>query len=174
MGINVQAQSARRHIHEACHILLRHYEHTYVVLGERYPRRAETADPSDRNVGLHRRQQRQQPWEILNPDSKPLGRSCRTRLIQGARNLFNRKVMMAVIDHMMSAQRLGSCMRGAETAVVWDAHLGGYPVCLVGIESKPLPWLGFVQQNGPSSGPRARSSRSPPRRSLAPSMRASN
>ena len=26
-------------------------------------------------------------------------------------------------------------MRAAETAVVWDAHLGGYPVCLIGIES---------------------------------------
>ena len=30
-------------------------------------------------------------------------------------------------------------MRDAEIAVVWDAHLGGYPVCLLGIESRPLP-----------------------------------
>jgi acetyl-CoA carboxylase carboxyltransferase component len=40
-------------------------------------------------------------------------------------------------------------MRAAETAVVWDAHLGGYPVCLIGIESQPLPRLGFVPADGP-------------------------
>ena len=31
-------------------ILLRHYEHTYVAPGERFPRRARTADPLDRDV----------------------------------------------------------------------------------------------------------------------------
>jgi acetyl-CoA carboxylase carboxyltransferase component len=40
-------------------------------------------------------------------------------------------------------------MRGAETAVIWDAHLGGYPVCLIGIESKQVPRLGFVPADGP-------------------------
>jgi acetyl-CoA carboxylase carboxyltransferase component len=40
-------------------------------------------------------------------------------------------------------------MRAAETAVVWDAHIGGYPVCLIGIESHPLPRLGFVPADGP-------------------------
>jgi acetyl-CoA carboxylase carboxyltransferase component len=32
---------------------------------------------------------------------------------------------------------------------VWDAHLGGYPVCLIGIESRPVPRLGFVPADGP-------------------------
>jgi acetyl-CoA carboxylase carboxyltransferase component len=32
---------------------------------------------------------------------------------------------------------------------VWDAHLGGYPVCAIGIESKPVPRLGFVPADGP-------------------------
>jgi acetyl-CoA carboxylase carboxyltransferase component len=40
-------------------------------------------------------------------------------------------------------------MRDAEVAVVWDAHLGGWPVCLLGFESKPLPRLGFVPVYGP-------------------------
>jgi acetyl-CoA carboxylase carboxyltransferase component len=40
-------------------------------------------------------------------------------------------------------------MRSAETAVVWDAHLGGIPICLIGIESKPVPRLGFVPADGP-------------------------
>jgi acetyl-CoA carboxylase carboxyltransferase component len=40
-------------------------------------------------------------------------------------------------------------MRNAETVVVWDAHLGGYPVCLLGIESKPVPRFGFAPADGP-------------------------
>ncbi len=40
-------------------------------------------------------------------------------------------------------------MRAAETTVVWDAHLGGYPVCLIGIESRPVPRFGFVPADGP-------------------------
>ena len=42
-----------------------------------------------------------------------------------------------------------SGLRGGETVVVWDAHLGGYPVCLLGIESHPVPRLGFVPADGP-------------------------
>jgi acetyl-CoA carboxylase carboxyltransferase component len=40
-------------------------------------------------------------------------------------------------------------MRGAETTVVWDAHVGGYPICMIGIESKPLARFGFVPADGP-------------------------
>ena len=40
-------------------------------------------------------------------------------------------------------------MRDAETAVVWDAHLGGWPVALIGIESRPLPRFGLVPADGP-------------------------
>ena len=50
MGINGQAQYWARDIDQACHILLRHYEHTYVAPGERFPRRAATNDPIDRDV----------------------------------------------------------------------------------------------------------------------------
>jgi len=32
---------------------------------------------------------------------------------------------------------------------VWDAHLGGYPVCLIGIESRSLQRMGFVPADGP-------------------------
>ena len=33
-------------------------------------------------------------------------------------------------------------MRDAEVAVVWEAHLGGHPVCLVGFEASPDIWTG--------------------------------
>ena len=60
-----------------------------------------------------------------------------------------RSVMMAVVDQDHRPLERWPGMRGAETAVVWDAHLGGYPVCLIGIESKPVPRLGFVPADGP-------------------------
>jgi hypothetical protein len=50
MGPNGQAQYAARDVPDACHILLQHYEHTYIVPGERFPRRAFTSDPIDRDV----------------------------------------------------------------------------------------------------------------------------
>jgi acetyl-CoA carboxylase carboxyltransferase component len=57
--------------------------------------------------------------------------------------------MMAAIDQDHAPLERWAGMRAAETAVVWDAHLGGYPVCLLGIESRPLPRLGFVPADGP-------------------------
>src|SRR5690606_23838971 len=40
-------------------------------------------------------------------------------------------------------------MAAAETAVVFDAHLGGNPVTMIGIESRPLPRRGFLPADGP-------------------------
>ncbi|HYI53100.1 MAG TPA: carboxyl transferase domain-containing protein, partial [Microlunatus sp.] len=40
-------------------------------------------------------------------------------------------------------------MADAETSVVWDAHLGGLPVSLIGIESKSVPRRGFPPTDGP-------------------------
>ena len=60
-----------------------------------------------------------------------------------------RRVMMAVVDQDHAPLERWAGMRDAETAVVWDAHLGGYPVCLIGIESQPVPRLGFVPADGP-------------------------
>jgi len=42
-------------------------------------------------------------------------------------------------------------MANAETSVVWDAHLGGLPVCLIGIESKSVPRRGFPPTDGPDT-----------------------
>ena len=40
---------------------------------------------------------------------------------------------------------------GAETAIVWDAHLGGMPVCLIGIESRNVPRDGYRPPDGPEA-----------------------
>jgi acetyl-CoA carboxylase carboxyltransferase component len=60
-----------------------------------------------------------------------------------------RALMRAVIDwdggHL---ERWGSHV-GAETAIVWDTHLGGHPVCLIGIESQNVARLGYRPSDGP-------------------------
>ncbi|HYL07692.1 MAG TPA: carboxyl transferase domain-containing protein, partial [Candidatus Udaeobacter sp.] len=60
-----------------------------------------------------------------------------------------RTVMAAVIDRDLTPMERWLGMRDAETTIVWDAHLGGYPVCVIGIESKPLPRRGAIPADGP-------------------------
>jgi acetyl-CoA carboxylase carboxyltransferase component len=142
MGINGQAQYWARDIDEACHILLRHYDHTYVAPDERFPRQAATADPVDRDVRLHPHGGEgdfEMIGDIMSDVTNP-----------GRKRSFDiRKVMMAAIDQDHAPLERWAGMRAAETAVVWDAHLGGYPVCLIGIESRPLARIGFVPADGP-------------------------
>jgi len=77
--------------------------------------------------------------EILSDETNP-----------GRKKPFDiRRVMKAVIDQDHLPLERWAGMRAAETAVVWDAHLGGCPVCLIGIESRSVPRLGFVPADGP-------------------------
>jgi acetyl-CoA carboxylase carboxyltransferase component len=144
MGLNGQAQYWARDIDEACQILLRHYDHTYVAPGERFPRRATTADPLDRDVRVYPHGRNgndgfELVGDVLSDETNP-----------GRKKSFDiRKVMMAAIDQDHAPLERWAGMRAAETAVVWDAHLGGYPVCLIGIESRPVQRLGFVPADGP-------------------------
>jgi len=145
MGPNGQAQYAARDLTDACHTLLRHYDHTYVMPGERFPRRAATTDPIERdvcssphgNVGVSTFAT---VGEAFDPETNP-----------GRKRPFDiRKVMRAATDQDHEVLERWYGMRDAETAVVWDAHIGGYPVCLVGIESQPVSRLGFVPADGPT------------------------
>jgi len=144
MGLNGQAQYRAQDIDEACHILMRHYQHTYKIAGERFPRRVSTTDPIDRDVQAypHSRNGEEgfsRAGEIFSNETNP-----------GRKRSFDiRRVMMAVVDQDHPPLERWPGMRAAETAVVWDAHLGGNPVCLIGIESHPVPRLGFVPADGP-------------------------
>jgi len=40
---------------------------------------------------------------------------------------------------------------GGETAIVWDAHVGGLPVSMIGIESRNVPRDGYHPIDGPES-----------------------
>jgi acetyl-CoA carboxylase carboxyltransferase component len=144
MGPNGQAQYRAGSLAEAIGILLRHYDHTYVVPGERFPRRARTEDPSDRDVRTH-------------PHGPEGGAGFETvgDVFSLAKNPERKKpfdirrVMAACVDGDHPILERWRDLRGGETAVVWDAHLGGYPVLLLGIESRPLPRLEFVPADGP-------------------------
>jgi acetyl/propionyl-CoA carboxylase alpha subunit/acetyl-CoA carboxylase carboxyltransferase component len=144
MGVNGQAQYWAADVWDACHILLRHYEHTYVLPGERFPRRGVSADPVDRDVcamphGYQEGYGFDTVGDIFSDGSNP-----------GRNKPFDiRKVMQAVIDQDLPPLERWHDMREAESAVVWDAHLGGYPVALLAIESHPITRLGFVPTDGP-------------------------
>ena len=144
MGVNGQAQYWAKDINEGCHILLRHYEHTYIAPGERFPRAAATTDPIDRDVRTYPHSDNGEDGfaligDILSDETNP-----------GRKKAFEiRRVMQAVVDQDHAPLERWAGMRAADTTVIWDAHLGGYPVCLIGIESRPVPRFGFVPADGP-------------------------
>ncbi|MCL4845977.1 MAG: carbamoyl-phosphate synthase subunit L [Acidobacteria bacterium] len=144
MGPNGQAQYFARDVAEACRLLLRHYDHTYLVAGERFPRRARTGDPIDRDV-------RTSPHgQIDGVAFQTVGDVFSNATNPGRKKPFDiRRVMAAVTDQDHQPLERWAGWRDAEVAVVWDAHVGGYPVCLIGFESRSMSRLGFIPTDGP-------------------------
>jgi acetyl-CoA carboxylase carboxyltransferase component len=143
MGPNGQAQYWAPDLAEACRLLLRHYDHTYVVPGERFPRRVPTSDPFDRDVC-------QSPHRAEGSDFRTVGDVFSERTNPDRKKPFDiRSVMRACVDRDHPTLERWAGMRDAEIAVVWDAHLGGRPVCMIGIESRPLPRHELAPADGP-------------------------
>ncbi len=142
MGPNGQAQYFAEDLAEACLILLQHYECSYVMPGERFPRARRTDDPIERDVtaaphGGSFATLAEVFSETTNPGRK--------------RPFEMRKLMAAVVDADLGNLERWQGMRDAEVAIVWDAFLGGQPVSLIGFEAQPLPRLGPVPADGPTS-----------------------
>jgi acetyl-CoA carboxylase carboxyltransferase component len=143
MGPNGQAQYWARDLAGACELLLRYYEHTYVAPGERFPRRASSSDPVDRDV-------RSSPHDAPDSDLATVGDVFAEETNPGRKKAFDiRSVMRAVSDSDRVPLERWAAMHEAEVAVVWDAHLGGRPVAMIGIESRPLARFGSVPADGP-------------------------
>ena len=143
MGPNGQAQYWARDLAGACELLLRYYEHTYVAPGERFPRRAKSRDPVDRDV-------RSAPHDAPDSDLATVGDVFAEETNPGRKKAFDiRSVMRAVADADRVPLERWAAMHEAEVAVVWDAHLGGRPVAMIGIESRPLARFGSVPADGP-------------------------
>ena len=143
MGPNGQAQYWAADLADACGLLLRYYEHTYVAPGERFPRRAATSDPADRDVS-------EAPHHAPGSAMRQIGDVFSEQVNPERKRPFDiRSVMRAVTDSDHRPLERWAAMQGAEVAVVWDAHLGGWPVSLIGIESRPLPRRGPIPADGP-------------------------
>jgi acetyl-CoA carboxylase carboxyltransferase component len=145
MGPNGQAQYWAPDLRAAGDLLLAHYDHTYVAPGETSPRRATTDDPIDRDVCAY-------PHAVPDSDFRTVGEIFSSDRNPDRKKPFDiRTVMRALSDQDHAVLERWAGMADAETAVVQDVHLGGYPVCLVGIESRAVPRRGFPPTDGPDT-----------------------
>jgi acetyl/propionyl-CoA carboxylase alpha subunit/acetyl-CoA carboxylase carboxyltransferase component len=146
MGPNGEAHYFAPDLLSAYKILYDHYEYTYVVPGESGPRRLATTDPIDRDIMVY-------PYSDGKSGPQPfqsIGEILGAKTNPGRKRMFAmRALMQGVIDQDGGHLERWAHHAGGETAIVWDAHLGGYPVCLLGIESQNLPRMGYRPSDGP-------------------------
>jgi acetyl/propionyl-CoA carboxylase alpha subunit/acetyl-CoA carboxylase carboxyltransferase component len=143
MGPNGQAQYWAPDLVGAFKVLLSHYEHTYIAAGERFPRRAVTTDPADRDV-------RRMPHRLVGSPLTTVGDIFDDAANPGRKQPFDmRTVMRAVLDSDHPPMERWQDLADGDTAVVWDAHLGGIPVCTIGLEAHALPRRGVIPADGP-------------------------
>jgi len=146
MGPNGQAQYWAPTIGGACAALLRHYDHTYVLPGELYPRRAPTSDPPDRDVCLSPHK------PVAGSEFVSVGNIFSAALNGDRKKPFDmRSVMRAVTDTDDEPFERWARWHDAENTIVWEARIGGFPVCLIGLESRTVTRAGFLPADGPPS-----------------------
>ncbi|MBR8743053.1 carboxyl transferase domain-containing protein [Nocardiopsis sp. MG754419] len=145
MGPNGQAQYWAPNLIAARDILMGHYDHTYVAPGEVAPRRAITADPVDRDVSDF-------PHVVEGSDFTTVGEIFSSAANPDRKKPFDiRTVMRALADQDHPVLERWAGMADADTAAVQDVHLGGVPVCLLGIESRSVQRRGFPPADGPDT-----------------------
>jgi acetyl/propionyl-CoA carboxylase alpha subunit/acetyl-CoA carboxylase carboxyltransferase component len=145
MGPNGQAQYWAPNLAAARNVLMSHYDHTYIAPGEQAPRRATTTDPVDRDISSY-------PHTFAGSDFSTVGEIFSAEANPDRKKAFDiRTVMRAVADQDHPVLERWAGMADADTAAVQDVHLGGIPVCLLGIESRPVPRRGFPPTDGPDT-----------------------
>ncbi len=145
MGPNGQAQYWAPNLRAACGILMAHYDHTYIAPGETAPRRAVTTDPEDRDVSGY-------PHAVAASDFTTVGEIFSAEHNPDRKKPFDiRTVMRALSDQDHPVLERWAGMADADTSVVQDAHIGGWPVCLIGIESRSVQRRGFPPADGPDT-----------------------
>ncbi|MGP4017824.1 ATP-binding protein [Saccharopolyspora sp. 5N708] len=145
MGPNGQAQYWAPNLPAARDVLMTHYDHTYVAPGETAPRKADTTDPVDRDVSEF-------PHAIVGSDFKRVGQIFSAEHNPDRKKPFDiRTVMRALSDQDHPVLERWAGMADAATSAVQDVHVGGWPVCLIGIESRSVPRRGFPPTDGPDT-----------------------
>ncbi len=144
MGPNGQAQYWAPDLEGASRILFAHYDHAYRAPEERYPRRALTGDPYDRDV------QTFPHAPVAGTDFRVVGDVFSQSRNPGRKQPFDmRSVMRSVTDLDREPLERWARLADGDTSIVWDAHIGGIPVCLLGFESHQLTRHGLVPADGP-------------------------
>ncbi|SES49710.1 Acetyl/propionyl-CoA carboxylase, alpha subunit [Pedococcus cremeus] len=145
MGPNGQAQYWAPDLAGARDVLMAHYDHTWARPGDDGLRRVETTDPVERDVTVF-------PHEMPDSGFTTVGDIFSSATNPDRKKAFDiRTLMRAVSDQDHPTLERWAGMADAETAVVQDAHIGGYAVCLLGIESKNVPRRGFPPTDGPDT-----------------------
>jgi len=145
MGPNGQAQYWAPDLTAARDVLMSYYDHTYVAPGEQAPRRTTTTDPFDRDISDF-------PHTVAGSDFNTVGEIFSSTANPDRKKPFDiRTVLRALSDQDHPVLERWAGMADAETAVVQDVHLGGMPVCLLGIESRSVPRRGFPPTDGPDA-----------------------
>jgi acetyl/propionyl-CoA carboxylase alpha subunit/acetyl-CoA carboxylase carboxyltransferase component len=145
MGPNGQAQYWAPNLPAARDVLMSHYDHTYVAPGESDPRQAHTSDPVDRDISSF-------PHKLPDSDFTTVGEIFSAEHNPDRKKPFDiRTVMRALSDQDHPVLERWAGMADADTSAVQDVHIGGRPVCLVGIESRSVARRGFPPTDGPDS-----------------------
>jgi acetyl-CoA carboxylase carboxyltransferase component len=145
MGPNGEAQYWAPDIRGAREVLMSHYDHSYVAPGESGPRKTITSDPLNRNVSTF-------PHAGPDGDFTTVGQIFSAEFNPDRKKPFDiRTVMRALSDQDHPVLERWAGMADADTAAVQDVHLGGRPVCLLGIESRSVPRRGFPPTDGPDT-----------------------
>jgi acetyl-CoA carboxylase carboxyltransferase component len=145
MGPNGQAQYWAADLASARDVVMAHYDHAYIAPGEQRPRRATTTDPFDRDISGF-------PHTSPDSDFSTVGEIFSAEANPDRKKPFDiRTVMRAVADQDHSVLERWAGMADADTSVVQDVHLGGIPVCLLGVESRSVARRGFPPTDGPDT-----------------------
>jgi len=146
MGPNGEAQFLARNLAEAYAILYHHYRYAYVVPGESTPRALPTQDPRDRSVvDFVTKRAHGHDFDRIGDIFDAASNAERKQ------PFAMRALMNAVIDADLGHLERWRGWAGAETAIVWDACLGGHPVSMIGIESRNVDRGGDHPADGPSA-----------------------
>jgi acetyl-CoA carboxylase carboxyltransferase component len=144
MGPSGQAQYHARDLAHAFSLLLEHYAISYVAPGESGPRRLATRDSHERDVTLSAYDGPEDHASIADLFSNVTN--------PGRKRPFSmRALMRALVDSDSGVLERWRDFRDAQTAIVWDCHLGGLPISLIGIESRQLARQGDTPNDGPSA-----------------------
>ncbi|MEZ4264970.1 MAG: biotin carboxylase N-terminal domain-containing protein [Myxococcota bacterium] len=149
MGPNGQAQYHAEDLPGAYALLFEHYRFAYVAPHEHGPR----PEPGWRDHDRRDRSVLTAPYTASADEPyATVGDVLDSRENPERKKPFAvRAVMSAVVDLYDPPLERFRTMWGGETSVVWDAHIGGHSVCLLGIESRPLRRRGRIPLDGPDT-----------------------